>query len=110
MNITEAIEAIGGAIVAVVIGLILGLNIIHAISLAIVIGAGILLLDFINLRYLSRKLKKANATSPEKAVTLKEAKLESGPLTEPYLARLIKRKKVNITEDGRYYVESKDEK
>ena len=45
-----------------------------------------------------------------KSRTLKEAKLESGPLTEPPLARLIKRKKVNITEDGRYYIPCEDER
>ena len=110
MGITEAIEATAGAIVTIVIGLILGLNIIHAISLVIVVEGGILLLDFINQRYLLRKLRKAKAISPEKAVTLKEAKLESGPLTEPPLARLIKRKKVNITEDGRYYIPCEDER
>jgi hypothetical protein len=110
MNIIEAIVAVTAFTVIIAVAVISGMNIIHAITTVIGVGILTLLLDFINLRYLLRKLKKANAISPEKALTLKEAKLESGPLTEPYLARLIKRKKVNITEDGRYYVESKDEK
>jgi hypothetical protein len=63
-------------------------------------------LDASGKRYCLKKLKKAGAFSPEKAVTLEQAKIDgSDPFDRNMLRRLVKSGKVKTTEDGRFYIQ-----
>jgi hypothetical protein len=57
-----------------------------------------------NKRYCINKLKKAGAFSPEKAVTREGADIEADPWSRTTLNTLVKKGKLGMTEDGRYYI------
>jgi len=68
-----------------------------------------LLLIVSNRRYCLNKLKKAGAFSPETAVTPEKAGFHSDDLAawaRATLRSLVKKGKVKMTEDGRYYIET----
>lgn len=83
---------------------------IGAIATTACVVVSMLLLNIIAERYYLKRLKKVKAISPESAVTREEAKTDPGPIATGALKRLTKRKKVRVTENGRYYVGCKDKK
>jgi hypothetical protein len=87
-----------------------GMDIITAMAYVADISVAMFLGGIIAERYYLKRLNKVKAVSPESAVTREEAEIDPGPIATGALKRLVRRKKVKATEDGRYYVECKDKK
>lgn len=77
------------------------------VALVVIVGgvtAVAFVLDASGKRYCFNKLKKAGAFSPEKAVTFEEADIEVQPWTRQVFRTFVKKGKVGMTEDGRFYL------
>jgi hypothetical protein len=75
---------------------------------AIVVGLLAYAVELLTRSYCLNKIKEAKAFSPETAVTREEARIPigliTGKMTKRNLQILVKKNKVKVTENGRYYV------
>lgn len=86
-----------------------GMDIITAMAYVADILVATFLGGVIAERYYLKRLNKVKAISSENAVTREEAKIDPGPIATRALKGLVKRKKVKVTGDGRYYVPCEEE-